>query len=61
MGKDKRGIDRGSCGKCDCKEYEVFDKRLLCDYCGHRPMDHEIKTLLTRSKRVSVMNGTILF
>ena len=54
MGKDKRGVNRGSCQKCDCKEYEVYDKRLLCDYCGHRPVDHEVLKDDERPKRVSI-------
>ncbi len=23
---------------------QVFDSRLLCDYCGHRPIDHPAST-----------------
>ena len=44
MGKDKRGVSRGKCLICsDCDEYETTDTvSILCEYCGHRPVEHEI-------------------
>lgn len=43
MGKDKRGISRGKCEICDCEEFENLSSTLMafCDYCGHRPLEHE--------------------
>lgn len=42
--KDKRGKLRGRCLSCGCDEFEVQDtSRILCDYCGHSPMQHELK------------------
>ena len=38
MGYDKRGILRGQCSLCDCKEFESSGVR--CDYCRHTPVDH---------------------
>lgn len=46
MGKDKRGVLRGECLKCEeCDEYETTDTAsILCEYCGHRPVEHEVIT-----------------
>ena len=43
MGKDKRGILRGKCLKCEeCDEYETtVTDSILCEYCGHRPVEHK--------------------
>lgn len=43
MGKDKRGTLRGNCLKCEeCDEYETtVTGSILCEYCGHRPVEHE--------------------
>jgi len=43
MGKDKRGVLRGKCLKCEeCDEYETtVTASILCEYCGHRPVEHE--------------------
>ena len=43
MGKDKRGVLRGKCLKCEeCDEYETtVTGSILCEYCGHRPVEHE--------------------
>ena len=43
MGKDKRGVLRGKCLKCEeCDEYETtVAGSILCEYCGHRPVEHE--------------------
>ena len=43
MGKDKRGVLRGKCLKCEeCDEYETtVTSSILCEYCGHRPVEHE--------------------
>ena len=43
MGKDKRGILRGKCLKCEeCDEYETtVTGSILCESCGHRPVEHE--------------------
>lgn len=39
--KDKRGVNRGPCS-CGCVEYEVCRiNHILCDYCGHPPMQHQ--------------------
>ena len=43
MGKDKRGVNRGSCLKetCDCDEFEIeCPKNIKCDYCSHAPSQH---------------------
>ena len=46
MGKDKRGVLRGKCLKCEeCDEYETtVTGSILCEYCGHRPVEHEAIT-----------------
>ena len=46
MGKDKRGILHGKCLKCEeCDEYETTGTdSILCEYCGHRPVKHEVIT-----------------
>ena len=46
MGKDKRGVLRGKCLKCEeCDEYETTGPAsILCEYCGHRPVEHEVIT-----------------
>lgn len=41
MGKDKRGISRGKCEICECEDFENLCNGILCDYCGHRPLEHE--------------------
>lgn len=43
MGKDKRGVLRGKCLKCEeCDEYETtVTGSILCESCGHRPVEHE--------------------
>ena len=43
MGKDKTGVLRGKCLKCEeCDEYETtVTASILCEYCGHRPVEHE--------------------
>ena len=43
MGKDKRGVLRGKCLKCEeCDEYETtVTASILCEYFGHRPVEHE--------------------
>lgn len=43
MRKDKRGVLRGKCLKCEeCYEYETtVTASILCEYCGHRPVEHE--------------------
>ena len=43
MGKDKRGVLRGKCLKCEeCDEYETtVTASILCEYCGHSPVEHE--------------------
>jgi hypothetical protein len=50
MGRDKRGVNRGTC-TCGCPEYEVVEPtHILCDYCGHPPMHHaELKYPLSNS------------
>ena len=44
MGKDKRGVLHGKCLICsECDEYETTSTTsILCEYCGHRPVEHEI-------------------
>jgi hypothetical protein len=37
--KDRKGINRGKCKKCDCDEYLV-EKSILCAYCEHTPFAH---------------------
>ena len=46
MGTDKRGVLRGKCLKCEeCDEYETTGTvSILCEYCGHRPVEHEVIT-----------------
>lgn len=41
MGKDKRSISCGKCKICECEEFENLSNGILCDYCGHRPLEHE--------------------
>ena len=43
MRKDKRGVLRGKCLKCEeCYEYETtVTASILCEYCGPRPVEHE--------------------
>ena len=43
MRKDKRGVLRGKCLKCEeCYEYETtVTASILCEYCAHRPVEHE--------------------
>ena len=41
MRKDKTGVLHGKCSDRD--EYETTDTvSILCEYCGHRPVEHEI-------------------
>ena len=43
MGVDKRGVSRGKCNQCnECEEYETNSSSVLCEYCGHRPVKHEV-------------------
>ena len=43
MGIDKRGVSRGKCAQCnECEEYETSSSSVLCKYCGHRPVQHEV-------------------
>ena len=43
MGIDKRGISSGKCTECnECDEYETSSLSVLCKYCGHRPVQHEV-------------------
>ena len=43
MGVDKRGVSRGKCNQCnECEEYESNSSSVLCEYCGHRPVQHEV-------------------
>lgn len=43
MGIDKRGVSRGKCTECnECEEYETSGSSVLCEYCGHRPVQHEV-------------------
>lgn len=43
MGIDKRGVSRGKCTQCnECEEYETSSSSVLCEYCGHRPVQHEM-------------------
>lgn len=43
MGIDKRGVSRGKCTQCnECEEYETSSSTVLCEYCGHRPVQHEV-------------------
>lgn len=42
MGVDKRSVSRGKCVKCnECDECESSSSSVLCEYCGHRPVQHE--------------------
>lgn len=44
MRKDKRGVLRGKCTECDeCDEYESSGD-ILCEYCGHRPVQHTLNS-----------------
>lgn len=49
MGKDKRGISRGSCTTCECDEFESEGVR--CDYCGHPPVMHLALEPMTKKAR----------
>ncbi|XP_063694397.1 uncharacterized protein LOC134826062 [Bolinopsis microptera] len=44
MGVDKRGKDRGSCGECDCSDYELpqSNSNCKCVYCDCPPTKHEL-------------------
>ena len=45
MGVDKRGKDRGSCGDCDCSDYEQpqgYNANCRCGYCDCPPTKHEV-------------------
>ena len=42
--KDIQGVQRGKCNSagCECGEYMTVEggQGILCEYCGHRPVDH---------------------
>ncbi|XP_063673966.1 uncharacterized protein LOC134811158 [Bolinopsis microptera] len=44
MGRDRQGIDRGACSRCDCGEYVPNSRSSTvnqrCGYCGHYPPHH---------------------
>ena len=43
MGIDKHGVSRGKCTQFnECEEYETSSSSVLCEYCGHRPVQHEV-------------------
>lgn len=51
MGLDKRGVSRGKCTECnDCEEYETSGLSILCEYCGHRPVQHEVINQISTSE-----------
>ena len=51
MGLDKRGVSRGKCTEChDCEEYETNGSSILYEYCGHRPVQHEVISQISASE-----------
>ena len=43
MGIDKRGVSREKCTQCnECEEYETSSSSVLCEYRGHRAVQHEV-------------------
>ena len=50
MGIDKRGVSRGKCTECnECDEYETSGSNILCEYCRHRPVQHEVISQISAS------------
>ena len=50
MGIDKRGVSRGKCTECnECDEYETSGSNILCEYCGRRPVQHEVISQISAS------------
>ena len=43
--KDKRGHERGPCSECECEEYEPEAGSNKCDFCGHCPVQHNLKLM----------------
>ena len=50
--KDKRGVDRGKCSLCQCKEFILDSTGIPCGDCGHPPTKHQNleKTNVTSTK-----------
>ncbi|RUP45442.1 hypothetical protein BC936DRAFT_148178 [Jimgerdemannia flammicorona] len=42
--KDRYGVRRGTCSKCECPGYHNMVDGLQCQYCSHVPIDHEKKS-----------------
>ena len=43
MGVDKCGVSHGKSTQCnECEKYEASSSSVLCEYCGHRPVQHEV-------------------
>ena len=41
--RDARGVERGRCAVagCGCDAYALPQKYMGCDYCGHKPAQHQ--------------------
>ncbi|CAH3193254.1 unnamed protein product [Porites evermanni] len=50
MGIDKRSVSHGKFTECnECDEYETSGSNILCEYCGHRPEQHEVISQISAS------------
>lgn len=41
MGKEAFHVGNVKYILCECEEFENLSNGILCDYCGHRPLEHE--------------------
>ena len=50
--KDKRGVERGKCSLCHCKEFILDSTQIPCGECEHPPTKHQNleKTIVTSTK-----------
>ena len=54
MTRDIRNVHRGQCQACgDCEAFISVSGRVLCDYCGCPPAQHE--NLATENKKVGAV------
>ena len=41
MGVDSRGINRGECSLCECRDFQRSYRASKCYVCGHPPASHK--------------------
>jgi len=59
MTRDIRNVHRGQCQACgDCEAFISVSGRVLCDYCGCPPAQHENLARENKKSRSSSSNST---